>query len=980
MTRSAENRPNPTWLKLLDATPDATLLVDREGRIRYASQRLLDLFGYASDALTGQPVELLLPVPLREAHAALRARFHAAPVPRPMGNGLRLAALRRDGGELLVEVGLAPLGGSAGLVLASVRDVTALAHAREALERASRELSETVETQNADLLRVKVELHRQVAERLRVEEGLRRTETLYRQIVETQPDLICRFLPDTTLTFVNEAYAAFFGCRPEDLIGKRYIDLLPEEARAGALENLAACMPSNPSRRYEHQTVGADGRARWHLWDDTAIFDLTGMLTGFQSIGFDTTERKLAEAALQASEARYRRLVEGLPDIVYAFSTRRGALYWSPQVREVLGFAPEEVAAHPYLWHDSIHPEDLPRVDAAIEAFEAGQSYALEYRIRDAQGRWRWLYDRSIGRREAADEAIIEGVATDITARKQAEQALHKEKERAEVTLHSIGDAVITTDAAGLVEYLNPAAEALTGWLAAQAVGRPLEEVFHVVDEKTGEAASNPAVRCLAEGRPVSLTGHCTLISRSGQEHAIQDSAAPICDRAGQVFGAVLVFSDVTEARRLSRAISYQASHDALTGLVNRAEFERRLRRALEAARAEGSRHALCYLDLDQFKLVNDTCGHVAGDELLRQLGGLLREQVRQRDTLARLGGDEFGVLIEDCTLPDALRVAGALRGAVESYRFLWEDRSFSVGVSIGLVPIDASSGDFGSVLSAADAACYIAKEQGRNRVHAYQGDDAEMARRHGEMQWAARLPQALEQGRLLLYAQRIVPLGAGEDDTGHYEVLLRMRGEAGEVILPQAFLPAAERYGLSPKLDRWVVSAVLRGLAASPRRLETLRLCSINLSGHSLGDDGFLAFVVEQLAQSRVPPEKVCFEITETLAIANLSHATQFIKALKAAGCRFALDDFGSGLSSFAYLQNLPVDYLKIDGQFVRDVAGGGVGYAIVKSINEIGHVMGKQTIAEFVEDAATLERLREIGVDYAQGFLLGHPQPIEW
>jgi len=283
-------------------------------------------------------------------------------------------------------------------------------------------------------------------------------------------------------------------------------------------------------------------------------------------------------------------------------------------------------------------------------------------------------------------------------------------------------------------------------------------------------------------------------------------------------------------------------------------------------------------------------------------------------------------------------------------------------------------------VLSAADAACYVAKEQGRNRVHVYQGDDAEVARRHGEMQWAVRLPQALEQGRLLLYAQRIVPLRTEEGDAGHYEVLLRMRGEAGELILPQAFLPAAERYGLAPRVDRWVVSAALQCLAADAHRLESLRLCSINLSGHSLGDEGFLAFVVQQLAQSGVPPEKVCFEITETLAIANLTNATQFIRALKAEGCRFALDDFGSGLSSFAYLQNLPVDYLKIDGHFVRRVAGGGVGYAFVKSINEIGHVMGKKTIAEFVEDAATLERLREIGVDYAQGFLFGHPGPPEW
>jgi diguanylate cyclase (GGDEF)-like protein/PAS domain S-box-containing protein len=965
---------------MLDAAPDAMLLVDGEGRVRHANRLLLDLFGYEPAALLGEPVERLLPERLRERHAALRHRYTESPVTRPMGSGLRLAGVRQDGRELVVEVGLSPLAGGTGFVLATVRDVSDRSRAQDALERATRDLSETVEAQSADLVRANAELHREIAERIRVAEDLHRTEALYRQLVETQPDLICRFLPDTTLTFVNQAYSSFFGCRPEDLVGKRFIEFLPEEARAGALANLAACTPESPSRRYEHQTTGADGRPRWHLWDDTALFDEAGRLIGFQSVGFDTTERRLGEAALQESEARYRRLVEGLPDIVYAFSIHRGALYWSPRVREVLGFSPAGVADDPYRWHDSIHPDDLARVDAAIAAFGQGQPYALEYRIRDASGGWHWLYDRSIGRRVTADDVLIEGVATDITDRKRAEQALYEEKERALVTLHSIGDAVITTDAAGLIEYLNPVAEALTGWTLSEARGRPLDEVFHIVDESTGQPATNPALRCLAEGRSVSLSGHCGLVSRSGRRHAIQDSAAPIRDRAGQVFGAVLVFSDVTEARRLSQAISYQASHDALTGLVNRAEFERRLRQTIEMAREEGSRHALCYLDLDQFKLVNDTSGHVAGDELLRQLGTRLRDHVRQRDTLARLGGDEFGVLVEHCSVADAVRVANGLRGAVESFRFLWEDRSFNVGVSIGLVPIDAGSGDFVTVLSAADAACYVAKEQGRNRVHVYQGDDAELARRHGEMQWAARLPQALEQGRLLLYAQRIVPLGEEEDDTAHYEVLLRMRGEDGGIILPTAFLPAAERYGLAPKLDRWVVGAVLQCLAADARRLEKLRLCSINLSGHSLGDEGFLPFVIEQLQRSRVPPDKLCFEITETLAIANLTNATHFIRALKAEGCRFALDDFGSGLSSFAYLQNLPVDYLKIDGHFVRDVAGGGVGFTFVRSINEIGHVMGKKTIAEFVEDTATLERLREIGVDYAQGFLFGHPRPLEW
>ena len=964
---------------MLDAAPDAMLLVGGEGRVRHANRLLLTLFGYEAAALIGQPVELLLPERLRASHAALRAGFRDRPTARPMGSGLRFTGRRQDGSEIAIDVSLSLIGDGTGYVLATVRDVSDMVRAQDALERATRDLTETVEAQSADLLRANADLHREVAERLRAEEDLRRTEALYRQLVETQPDLVCRFLRDTTLTFVNQAYAAFFGCRPEDLIGKRYIDFLPEEARAGALANLASCTPESPSRQYEHQTVGADGRVRWHLWDDTALFDEGGRLSGFQSVGFDITERRLAETALQESEARYRRLVEGLPDVVYAFSTRQGGLYWSPRVREVLGLAPESVSEHPYLWHDSIHPDDLPRVDAAIAAFNHGEPYALEYRIRDARGRWHWFYDRSIGRRAKADDIVIEGVATDITERKQAEQALYEEKERAQVTLHSIGDGVITTDAAGLIEYMNPVGEALTGWSLSEARGRPLEDVFQILDEGTGQPVSNPALRCLEEGRPVSLAGHSTLVSRSGRRHAIQDSAAPIRDRSGQVSGAVLVFSDVTEARRLSQAISYQASHDALTGLVNRAEFERRLRRTLETVRAEGGHHALLYLDLDQFKLVNDTSGHVSGDELLRQLGTLLREHVRQRDTLARLGGDEFGVLVEHCSVADAVRVAHALRGAVESFRFLWEDRSFTIGVSIGLVPIDAESGDFGSVLSAADAACYVAKEQGRNRLHVYQGDDAELARRHGEMQWATRLPQALEEGRLLLYAQPIVPVGEGEADEAHYEVLLRMRGEAGEVILPGAFLPAAERYGLAPRLDRWVVTAVLLCLSADASRLRRLRLCSINLSGHSLGDEGFLAFVIQQLKQSRVPPEKVCFEITETLAIANLTSATHFIKALKAEGCRFALDDFGSGLSSFAYLQSLPVDYLKIDGHFVRDVAGGGVGYAFVKSINEIGHVMGMKTIAEFVEDAATLERLREIGVDYAQGFLLGHPAPLE-
>jgi diguanylate cyclase (GGDEF)-like protein/PAS domain S-box-containing protein len=567
----------------------------------------------------------------------------------------------------------------------------------------------------------------------------------------------------------------------------------------------------------------------------------------------------------------------------------------------------------------------------------------------------------------------------DITARKRAERALFEEKERIQVTLHSIGDAVITTDAAGIVQYMNPMAESLTGWPAAKAYGQPLVTVFHIINEETREPAPDPVACCLQEGRITGLAVHTSLLSRSGHEYAIQDSAAPIRGQGGEILGVVLVFSDVTEARRLSQAMSYQASHDALTGLINRREFEQRLRRALETARDGEIEHTLGYLDLDQFKIINDTCSHAAGDELLRQLSGLFKVRIRKRDSLARLGGDEFGVLMEHCSVQQAMRVADALRKMVENFRFLWEDKSFTIGVSIGLVSINKSSTDMAEVLSAADAACHMAKEQGRNRIHIYQDNDAELARRRGEMQWATRIPRALEENRFQLSFQPIAPLRGDGDEGEHYELLLRMQDETGRIVLPSAFLSSAERYNLAARLDRWVISTAFHWLTCHPARLERLSLCSINLSGHSLGDEAFLAFVIQQFAVTPIAPEKICFEITETIAIANLSYATHFIKVLKELGCRFALDDFGSGLCSFTYLRSLPVDFLKIDGAFVKDIVDDPMSLAMVKSINEIGQLMGKQTIAEFVENERILEKLREIGVNYVQGYFIGRPKLLE-
>jgi len=570
---------------------------------------------------------------------------------------------------------------------------------------------------------------------------------------------------------------------------------------------------------------------------------------------------------------------------------------------------------------------------------------------------------------------LLGALVARTVARRSArvESDLFREKERAQVTLHAIGDAVITTDTRGMVEYLNPVAEHLTGWRHELARGRSLAEVFRTLREGSGEAIEHPLVGALPDGTASGLDQGAILVSRDGRESAIEEVSAPIRDRDGHVIGAALVFRDVSKAREMARKLSYAATHDCLTGLVNRAEFERRLDLLVTTSRQEGRHHALLYLDLDQFKLVNDTCGHGAGDKLLRQLTTRLQAQLRENDTLARLGGDEFGVLLEGCPLERAEAIAEQLRSTTAEFRFQWEERLYSVGVSIGVAPITEALQSAASLMSDADAACYLAKEQGRNRIHVIRNDDQALSRRHGEMNWVQRISEALEQNRFCLYHQHIVPVSG--EGLRHTEVLLRMRDEDGGIIPPMAFIPAAERYCLMPAVDRWVIAGVLRHLQEPGSGNHGLY--AINLSGQSLCDKQMLGYIVDCL-QTGVDPKRVCFEITETTAIANLDQASRFIAALRDMGCRFALDDFGTGMSSFGYLKQLKVDYLKIDGSFVRDIADDPISRAMVESINHIGHIMGIETIAECVSHEALLHHLRDIGVDFAQGFGLHLPEPL--
>jgi diguanylate cyclase (GGDEF)-like protein/PAS domain S-box-containing protein len=440
----------------------------------------------------------------------------------------------------------------------------------------------------------------------------------------------------------------------------------------------------------------------------------------------------------------------------------------------------------------------------------------------------------------------------------------------------------------------------------------------------------------------------------------------------------LLVCEDVTEARILSEKIAYQASHDALTGLANRSEFDRTIQNAVASARSHNTEYALCYLDLDQFKVVNDTCGHMAGDELLRQLGDLLKNNLRHHDFVARLGGDEFGILMKNCSLSQAFIACEHLRDLIRDFHFAWESRSFTIGVSIGISAITTASGSAVNLLKEADAACYAAKDKGRNRVHVFRPDDEELAIRQGEMQWVEKIQQGLEHNRFCLYGQLISPLGALNDGL-HFETLLRYRDEKGHIITPGAFLPAAERYNLAAELDRWTINHVFEWLSQQPEFLKNLALCSINLSGLSLSDESMQAYISRQFSLWQIPSHKICFEITETAAIANLSYAARFISELREQGCLFSLDDFGSGLSSFAYLKNLPVDFIKIDGLFVKDILDDKVDLAMVKSINDVGHVMNKKTIAEFVENEQIFNFLNVLGVDYAQGYGIGKPVPLD-
>jgi len=713
---------------------------------------------------------------------------------------------------------------------------------------------------------------------------------------------------------------------------------------------------------------------------DEAIYSQQEIENYNESLKSKIEEVEQAKEKLKISEQETNTILQDMQDTFFRTNNAGQIIRISPSVSYLLGYTINELVGlnWAYLFiHKTDHSTFL---NALRDKFVGLQNY--ETQLKHSSGHSIWV---SINAHYYNDgkgiKAGFEGTARDVTDKRMAAEILFQEKERLHVTLESIADGVITTNAKGAVEYLNPNAEAMTGWIEKMAIGKPLATVFNLIDESKKIPVSLPMKKWLTEGRRIALNHPAALVNKaSNREFAIELTGAPIKDSGGVVIGSVLVFRNVTKLRNLATQLSHQATHDALTGLINRTEFENRANLAVHSAQKNDKLHSLLYIDLDQFKIVNDTCGHHAGDELLKQITAQMQEILRNTDTLARLGGDEFGVLLLGCPLEKAANIAQTLRRKVEEFRFVWDNQVFKIGASIGLVMIESTTTGLTQLLSSADSACYVAKERGRNQVHIYQPDDRAIAQQHGQMQWMQRIHLAIDQNQFELHFQSIVAIDNPSSGKLNGEFLLRMVDDQNMqpdgLILPNAFIPAAERYHLMPQIDRWVIKHTLYAMASKNNRINQYDICFINLSGQSLSDLKLLNFVIEMMDETNVSPENLCFEITESAVIANVEIAKQFISRLKELGCKFALDNFGSGLSSFSYLKNLPVDFLKLDGALIKNIVDDKISYAMVESINKIAHIMGMKTIAEYVETEEILQALKEISIDHAQGYWIERPR----
>jgi diguanylate cyclase (GGDEF)-like protein/PAS domain S-box-containing protein len=680
-------------------------------------------------------------------------------------------------------------------------------------------------------------------------------------------------------------------------------------------------------------------------------------------------------AQLEDREQLFQRLVESVHDAVLVH--RKDILFANARFLSLLGMKSADVVGRPLT--EFVAPEYVELVASNLQRRMAGESAAERYEIElmDRQGQVTRVELSSTVIDSSGEPALL------LTALEMMPGAIPTEvsqKPRAMATLDAMGESVITVDEDGRIDYINHSAELLLGQQVDQVLGKTFADVASLVDENDRHALGDLAQKALTSGGRVSPSRRAVLVPASGSmERFVEISVTALQLEGKESSGLVLVLHDTSELRGLTRQMTYQASHDALTGLVNRREFERRLQEALDSAKLGDAGHALCYLDLDHFKVVNDTCGHTAGDNMLREIASLIKEAVRDSDTVGRIGGDEFALLLAGCPLEKARQIADNVVRSVNDYRFVWKDKIFNVGVSIGLVEIGRGSGTIEDIMNSADSACYVAKKQGGLHVHVYSAREEANARHSGEIHWLLKLQGALRDNKFELYYQPIVHARAGGLSGPALEVFVRLAGEGGQPAAPPAeFIRAAERYRLMPHVDRWVVQAVLAALGRGGLKLPPGRSVAINIAGQTLGDAEFLEFVVECFDHTGANPNDICFEVTETSVVANLDHAQRFIAVLHGMGCEFALDNFGRGLSSFSTLKTLPMDYLKIDGSFIKNLAGDPVNQAMVAAMIELSRSLNFRVVAEHVEDQWALDTVTGMGIDFVQGYLVGRPQPL--
>jgi diguanylate cyclase (GGDEF)-like protein/PAS domain S-box-containing protein len=662
-----------------------------------------------------------------------------------------------------------------------------------------------------------------------------------------------------------------------------------------------------------------------------------------------------------------------LPEIVIVHDER--ILLANDSAASLIGLEPQQLVGREVA--DLVKPAYRALFRNTMAKRLAGENVPrrLEIQLINGNESGLWVEAQSASIEFHGHRAILT-VARDVSYRKSLEVSLSRSKRQAQYTLESIAEGVITTDNEGLIDYMNQAAETLIGTNRDDATGHRIGELFTLVDDADRRPLGDPVERSLAMRRRVNMGRHAVMVTGDGEhEHSIEITASPIRGPGSSISGTVVVFHDVGEIRGLTRQMSYQATHDPLTGLINRREFERRLDEAMDDAHTEEAVHMLFYMDLDRFKAVNDSCGHLAGDNMLREVANLIKDQVRDSDFVGRLGGDEFGALLIGCPIDKARQIATDICNAIAGYRFVWKDKIFNIGISIGLVEISHVSGTLQDVMSAADSACYVAKQQGRGQVHVYSARDEAVARERGDIQWLRRLQAALHEDKFTLAIQPILAMAGGVDSGPAMEVLIRLPNGQGRATDTAEFLRPAERYQLMPQIDRWVVNAALTAIASGEIKLPKGRSCALNLSGQTLGDESFLSFVVETLDRSGVAPSSICFEVTEASILTNVQHAQRFIEVLHGIGCEFSLDDFGSGMGSFSSLKHLPIDYLKIDGTYTRNLRGDQVNQEMVMAMIKLARTMEFRIVAEEVEHQEDFDWLRDVGVDFVQGHFVEAP-----